>query len=129
MLQADGTHVDPKRTRTYSSRSTRGQYPSFYAADPLELPSGMTLERDLEDVLMERALRFYQTHKRVTREKCFLVGVELKQQSRESTAHRFTLEESMTELSELAGTAGLEVLSRNALLLNVYWFGLQELMR
>jgi GTP-binding protein HflX len=95
--------------------------------DPLELPSPMTLERDLEDMLMERALRFYD--KKLVRqyEKCYLVGLEDRSllhndhgydsdddndhhvNKSNGTVTYFTLEESLAELSELAGAAGLEV--------------------
>ncbi len=95
--------------------------------DPLELPSPMTLERDLEDMLMERALRFYD--KKIVRqyEKCYLVGLEDRSllyndngydsdsdsddyvYKNNGTVIHFTLEESLAELSELAGAAGLEV--------------------
>ena len=95
--------------------------------DPLELPSPMTLERDLEDMLMERALRFYD--KKLVRqyEKCYLVGLEDRSllhndhgyvsdddndhhvYKKNGTVTHFTLEESLAELSELAGAAGLEV--------------------
>ncbi|CEM07548.1 unnamed protein product [Vitrella brassicaformis CCMP3155] len=73
--------------------------------------------RDLDEILMERAIRYYdprESHIK-RREKCFLVGLEMKRQpgSRSSDGSsqedEFTLEESLGELSELAGTAGLEV--------------------
>jgi GTP-binding protein HflX len=71
----------------------------------------MTLERDLEDFLMERAARFYDAtsvrpHQQET---CYLVGLEDRSLNERDDASRYTLEESMTELSELAGAAGLVV--------------------
>jgi GTP-binding protein HflX len=69
----------------------------------------MTLERDLEDFLMERALRFYDEKVVRQREKCYLVGLEDKSLNEREDGSKFTMEESMTELSELAGAAGLSV--------------------
>lgn len=77
--------------------------------DPLEPPNQMTLERDLEDFLMERALRFYDEKIVRQKEKCYLVGLEDKSLNEREDGNRFTMEESMTELSELAGAAGLSV--------------------
>lgn len=78
--------------------------------DPLENPSQITLERDLEDVLMERALRFFDEKFVKNNEKCYLVGLEDKSLSyNKSSGSVFTMEESLTELSELAGAAGLSV--------------------
>lgn len=77
--------------------------------DPLEPPNQMTLERDLEDFLMERALRFYDEKIVRQKEKCYLVGLEDKSLNEREDGSRFTMEESMTELSELAGAAGLSV--------------------
>lgn len=77
--------------------------------DPLEPPNQMTLERDLEDFLMERALRFYDEKVVRTKEKCYLVGLEDKSLNEREDGSKFTMEESMTELSELAGAAGLSV--------------------
>ena len=59
---------------------------------------------------MERALRFYDEKLVRQDEKCYLVGLEDKSQSQvQSGAGAFTMEESLTELSELAGAAGLTV--------------------
>ena len=77
--------------------------------DPLEPPNQMTLERDLEDFLMERALRFYDDKMVRKKEKCYLVGLEDKSLNEREDGSKFTMEESMTELSELAGAAGLSV--------------------
>jgi hypothetical protein len=77
--------------------------------DPLEAPNQMSLERDLEDFLMERALRFYDEKTVGQKEKCYLVGLEDKSLNEREDGSRFTMEESMTELSELAGAAGLTV--------------------
>ena len=77
--------------------------------DPLEPPNQMTLERDLEDFLMERALRFYDEKVVRMQEKCYLVGLEDKSLNEREDGSKFTMEESMTELSELAGAAGLSV--------------------
>jgi GTP-binding protein HflX len=79
------------------------------AYDPLQLPDQTSLERDLEDMLMERALRFYDEKLVRTDELCYLVGLEDKStMSQDKTL--FTMEESLTELSELAGAAGLTVI-------------------
>lgn len=76
--------------------------------DPLEAPSQSSMERDLEDLLMERALRFYDDKLVTQSENCYLVGLEDK--SLAADASTFTMEESLTELSELAGAAGLTVI-------------------
>ncbi|CAM9585432.1 unnamed protein product, partial [Choristocarpus tenellus] len=118
------------------------------------LPGGMDVEEDLEDMLMERSIRFYDPKVTGERERCYLVGLEARgfgsrtqkgkmafpedktkiggrgdeddwdeeqeaayqekklrayELRKEERDNRFTLEESMAELSELAGTAGLEV--------------------
>ena len=75
--------------------------------DPLEPPNVATTARDLEDRLMERALRFFDEKLVLKKEKCYLVGLEDK--SVEGEEVDYTLEESLTELSELAGAAGLTV--------------------
>lgn len=64
--------------------------------DPLEPPNQMTLERDLEEIVRQK-------------EKCYLVGLEDKSLNEREDGSKFTMEESMTELSELAGAAGLSV--------------------
>ena len=92
------------------SSMTFGDEPMFSMSyDPLEAPNQMTLERDLEDFLMERALRFYDEKIVRTQEKCYLVGLEDKSLNEREDGSKFTMEESMTELSELAGAAGLSV--------------------
>ncbi|CAM9485500.1 unnamed protein product [Ectocarpus fasciculatus] len=118
-----------------------------------------TVGRGLDDMLMERSIRFYDPKVTGERERCYLVGLEASGWSmgnkrdtkgsfperkaavgdgdgeggeddgwteeqeaafqeekqlayearKEEREMRFTLEESMAELSELAGTAGLEV--------------------
>lgn len=60
--------------------------------------------------LFERALRFYDPRYTQQRERCYLVGLEVT--SGRNLKKDFSLEESLNELSELAGTAGLEVSSR-----------------
>ncbi|CAN0317871.1 unnamed protein product, partial [Ectocarpus sp. 13 AM-2016] len=118
-----------------------------------------TVGRGLDDMLMERSIRFYDPKVTGERERCYLVGLEASgwgmgnkrntkgsfpekgaaagdgdgeggeddgwteeqeaafqeekqlayEARKEEREMRFTLEESMAELSELAGTAGLEV--------------------
>lgn len=79
--------------------------------DPLHAPTQVTVERDLEDVLMDRALRFLDPVllRKKNSEKCYLVGLEDKSKNDHLDDTKFTLEESLTELSELAGAAGMEV--------------------
>ena len=77
--------------------------------DPLQLPDQSSLERDLEDMLMERALRFYDEKLVRTDELCYLVGLEDKSTMSQDKM-LFTMEESLAELSELAGAAGLTVI-------------------
>ncbi|CAM9113222.1 unnamed protein product [Laminaria digitata] len=125
--------------------------------DDFVLGEGLKMGRGLDDMLMERSIRFYDPKITGEREKCYLVGLEAsgwgmggkkgtkgsypearpaneptqedgddgwddeqeaEYQERKQVAYearkeeremRFSLEESMAELSELAGTAGLEV--------------------
>ena len=79
--------------------------------DPLVAPTQITVERDLEDMLMDRSLRFLDPSLVLKKnsEKCYLVGLEDKSLNERLDDTKFTLEESLTELSELAGAAGLEV--------------------
>lgn len=107
--------------------------------DNSENSNGMALtpgsNRELDDILMERSLRFYDPRLTGDREKAFLVGLEetgygsrrqrsnasvqsqgepqngpeAAAQRRQDWEDRFSLQESLSELSELAGTAGLEV--------------------
>ncbi|CAM9803664.1 unnamed protein product [Chrysoparadoxa australica] len=87
--------------------------PEDFAPRGMDLPwdddwlGGSEPERSLDDILTERSLRFYDT---TEREKAFVVGLEARNPG-DGIAHadRFTLEESMTELIDLAATAGLEV--------------------
>jgi len=86
-----------------------GEEPMFSLSyDPLESPNQASLERDLEDMLMERALRFYDEKLVRQDENCYLVGLEDK--SLEADGSVFSMEESLAELSELAGAAGLKVI-------------------
>lgn len=92
--------------------------------DPLEPPSQKTLERDLEDILRERSTRFFDRTVVRQQERCYLVGLEDKSAAYAERINlmqptitkddgsdvavlpvntAFTLEESLTELSELAG--------------------------
>ncbi|CAM9448893.1 unnamed protein product [Ectocarpus sp. 6 AP-2014] len=127
--------------------------------DDVVLGERFNMGRGLDDMLMERSIRFYDPKVTGERERCYLVGLEASGwgmgnkrdtkgsfpekgaaagngdgeggeddgwteeqeaafQEEKQLAHearkeeremRFTLEESMAELSELAGTAGLEV--------------------
>ena len=65
-------------------------------------------KRDLDDILIERAVRFQDPTVvgSKTREACIIVAVDV---DRPTTEQEFTLKESLQELSELVGTAGLEV--------------------
>ena len=102
--------IDQFDTSQGPSSLSFGDEPMFSMSyDPLEPPNQMTLERDLEDFLMERALRFYDEKIVRTQEKCYLVGLEDKSLNEREDGSKFTMEESMTELSELAGAAGLSV--------------------
>ena len=76
--------------------------------DPLEPPNQFTYERDLEDKLMERSLRFYDKSTIRKTETCYLVGLEDRSESYSAAASsnagfassdmNFSLEESLTEL-------------------------------
>lgn len=76
--------------------------------DPLEPPSFLTFERDLEDFLMARARKYLEgsSHRR---EECYIVGLEDKSLTSDEEQIKFSMEESLIELSELAGAAGLSV--------------------
>ena len=95
-----------------SSLSPEAMYSVSY--DPLEMPTQKTKDRDLEDSLKERAMRFFDNRLVRTEETCYLVGLEDKTSPSGaeigSNGRFFTMEESLSELSELAGAAGLKVL-------------------
>jgi GTP-binding GTPase N-terminal/GTP-binding GTPase Middle Region len=129
--------LDTKRYADSSSSSSM----DLDEADSNGMSIGAASGRELDDVLMERSLRFYDPRVTGEREKAFLVGLELRgygrgskrdsyqiksasepttdendtsgadaaKKRRQDWDERFTLEESLGELSELAGTAGLEV--------------------
>ena len=82
--------------------------------DPLELPNRFTRDRDLEDKLLYRSQRFFDKSTIRKQEICYLVGLEdeseqYKVDGLQPHSTKFTLEESLVELSELAGAAGLTV--------------------
>jgi hypothetical protein len=77
--------------------------------DPLENPNQESLQRDLEDSLIERGLKFYDNNMVNNNEKCYLVGLDDKSLYNKDEKNYFSMEESLTELSELAGAAGLKV--------------------
>ena len=92
--------------------SPEPQEPMFSQSyDPLEDPNQITYERDLEDLILDRSLRFFDQTKdnMIDSETCYIVGLEDKSLNEASDKSKFTLEESLTELSELAGAAGLSV--------------------
>lgn len=109
-LQALAKELRPNTPMPRVSDDTEEQEEAMFSLsyDPLEPPSQLSLERDLEDLLMERALRFYDEKLVTQSENCYLVGLEDK--SIPSDGSSFTMEESLTELSELAGAAGLTVI-------------------
>lgn len=67
-------------------------------------------ERDLDLILTERASRFYVNNggNTVEREKCILVAVDQTRRQGVSESS-FNTKESLSELSELVGTGGLQV--------------------
>jgi 50S ribosomal subunit-associated GTPase HflX len=79
--------------------------------DLLEYPTAKTRERDLEDLLRKQAMRFSNRKLLHLYEKCYLVGIDdmSLRTTNTHTQYNFTYEESLTELSELAGAAGLRV--------------------
>eukprot|EP01031_Cornospumella_fuschlensis_P040580 gene40580-49474_t len=92
------------------SESAEPMYSQSY--DILEAPTVKTVERDLEDVLRQRALRFYDRSRVRADERAYVVGVEDKSGQNAASSEAslsFSLQESLTELSELAGAAGLSV--------------------
>ena len=91
--------------------------------------------RDLDLILTERAERFnvpFDSTSHAVSEKCLLVAVDIKQRDKRSAAQRqkgvgiggeegqFTVKESLSELSELVGTAGLQVRVSLIILLSCY---------
>ena len=69
--------------------------------------------RDLDLILSERAKRFYVNNgQEQQKEKCVLLSVDSKYPNTKSVSSEddyFSFEESLNELSELVGTAGLQV--------------------
>ncbi len=65
----------------------------------------------LEQKMFERSLRFFDRSVVRNQETCYLVGLEEKYLPEGTLPNpmQFTMEESLTELSELAGAAGLTV--------------------
>mmetsp|Transcript_5139 Transcript_5139/g.7110 ORF Transcript_5139/g.7110 Transcript_5139/m.7110 type:complete len:626 (-) Transcript_5139:249-2126(-) len=93
-----------------------------YVPETMDIPDffpetmGSPVKRELDDILMEKALRFYDPNFVGDREKAFLVGVEVKGLKQKSVIakeygaeYEFSLEESLGELTELTATAGMEV--------------------
>jgi GTP-binding protein HflX len=76
-------------------------------------PEDFEQRRDLDVILTERAARFYDPALMgLQKEKCLLVSVELKMDARRLMNRKsveFSHLESLSELSELVGTAGLQV--------------------
>lgn len=75
-------------------------------------PEDFDQSRDLDLILTERADRYDTKSGAGKREKCLLIAVDVKLAERRagSFSLSFTLSESLSELSELVGTAGMEVL-------------------
>jgi hypothetical protein len=68
--------------------------------------------RDIDDIMAERSKRFYDPKAGMGREMCVVVAVQAKnQENRHITAEdlEFSFTESLSELCELCGTAGLAV--------------------
>jgi GTP-binding protein HflX len=66
--------------------------------------------RDLDLIITERAKRFYDpSFNKIDIETCILVCVELKSEKTQLSGNSFSVKESMAELCELVGTAGLKV--------------------
>lgn len=78
-------------------------------------PEDFQQKRELDQILTERAARFYDpVTVGIQREKCILVSVERKLENRRQLnrkTNEFSHLESLSELSELVGTAGLQVMS------------------
>jgi hypothetical protein len=76
-------------------------------------PGDLEQLRDLDVILTERAARFYDPNfVGVERERCLLISVHIKLESRKQMSRKhieFSHLESLQELSELVGTAGLQV--------------------
>jgi GTP-binding protein HflX len=106
--EAEEAEVPPPRPPSLTVEDKREAARAAAAAAKMARAarSSMKGDRTIDDILHERALRFYDPRFTEEREKCFLVGLELKSGR---TDDDFSLQESLLELSELAGTAGLEV--------------------
>lgn len=120
---------DPKQFLPLKCNSDENEVPettsiSTYSSVQTEIPivglreDDLEQIRDLDLILTERSRRFYDPKLRgMAREACLLVAVETKQAERAySNSHaaqeirqQFTFQESLSELAELVGTAGLQV--------------------
>lgn len=98
-----------KVTKDVNLETIEPMYTQNY--DPLSPPNPYTSERDLEDMLLDRSLRYMDKAllSKTDNEKCYLVGLEDKSLGERGDDTKFTMEESLTELSELSGAAGLSV--------------------
>jgi GTP-binding protein HflX len=67
--------------------------------------------QELNKKLADRARQFYDSRymDETQREKCILLAVEATEMSEKRYEHAFSLQESLSEMSELVGTAGLVV--------------------
>ena len=104
--QADDVKSEPNDSNEAYNIENEPIFSMSY--DPLEPPNQLTYERDLEDKLMERSLRFYDKSTIRKTETCYLVGLEDRSESHSAAASSntgfassgmsFSLEESLTEL-------------------------------
>lgn len=102
----------PQQLQEPITPSVSRRYAEFANSGRLIRDSDFEQRRDLDAILLERAARFHASDgptKAANREKCIVVAVDRTLQASQDV-DAFSTVESLTELSELCGTAGLEVI-------------------
>ncbi len=97
------------------SKGLRFKQLSSHSTEPIIRADDFDQLKDLDLILSERAKRFYapSSSSKIEKEKCILLSVDSRNQflkSRPNTPTEndfFSFEESLNELSELVGTAGV----------------------
>ena len=118
----DDTEDDDDDSSSWASFFEPKSPQSAAVADGMGLREGdFNQNRDLDLILTERAERFYDPKLvGIEKEKCILVAVDTKLEERRTALSVkmgkdngpvFSLQESLQELSELVGTAGLQVMA------------------
>lgn len=113
-LSQDSQCLNSFKSELENQNESRDEAMYSVSYDILEAPNVASISRDLEDMLLKRSLRFLHNSKVSStgnqREICYIVGLEDKSLiSNDSRSLSFSMEESLSELSELSGAAGLLV--------------------